>query len=101
MFFKSDAVPDAYNYDFATIKHSNAPVATWQGEISFCAYHGGGWRKVLRASIIRRPWPIGNHGRHQIYAAGKKVHLVVLLAAGLNHWFRLKPPRRYLLHAWM
>jgi len=50
--------------------------------------------RYSRASIIRRRWPIGirNHGRHQIYAAGKKVQLVESLSSRLNRWFRLKPP---------
>jgi len=51
---------DAYNYDFATIYNSNTPVATWQGEISFCAYNVvAAGARYSRASIIRRPWPIG------------------------------------------
>src|SRR5436853_48304 len=49
MFINGMWFQDAYNYDFATICNSNAPVATWQGEISFCAYNGGGWRKVLES----------------------------------------------------
>src|SRR5262249_29726677 len=38
---------DAFNYDFAGICNSTTPVAITQGEISFCAYYGGGWRKVV------------------------------------------------------
>jgi uncharacterized radical SAM superfamily Fe-S cluster-containing enzyme len=82
MFFNGMWFQDAYNYDFATIYNSNAPVATWQGEISFCAYNGGGWRKVLESvhhTATVADW-YRNHGRHQIYAAGKKVHLVESLS---------------------
>src|SRR3989440_9026255 len=38
---------DAFNYDFSAISNSSIPVATQQGEISFCAYNGGGRRKVF------------------------------------------------------
>ena len=78
MFLNGMWFQDAYNYDFATIYNSNTPVATWQGEISFCAYNGGGWRKVLESvhhTATVADW-YRNHGRHQIYAAGKKVRLV-------------------------
>src|SRR5882762_4230837 len=70
-------------FDFATIYNSNTPVATWQGEISFCAYNGGGWRKVLESvhhTATVADW-YRNHGRHQIYAAGKKVRLVESLSS--------------------
>jgi 7,8-dihydro-6-hydroxymethylpterin dimethyltransferase len=68
---------DAFNYDFAGICNSTTPVAIQQGEISFCAYYGGGWRKVIEhqsqtASLAE--WHRA-HGRHEIYANGKKVDL--------------------------
>ena len=68
---------DAFNYDFSGICNSTTPVATTQGEISFCAYYGGGWRKVVehqsRTATVAE-WH-RSHGRHEIYAKGKKVDL--------------------------
>lgn len=66
---------DAYNYDFATIANSSIPVATLEGEISFAAYNGGGWRKVLEATrpTTSSPEWYREHGRHQIYARGRNV----------------------------
>ncbi len=68
---------DAFNYDFSGICNSTTPVATQQGEISFCAYYGGGWRKVieyLNRTTTLAEWH-RSHGRHEIYAKGKKVEL--------------------------
>ena len=68
---------DAFNYDFSTIPHSSTPVATQQGEISFCAYNGGSWRKVvehLNRTATLAEWQ-RSHPRHEIYAKGKKVDL--------------------------
>ena len=68
---------DAFNYDFSGICNSTTPVATQQGEISFCAYYGGGWRKVIEyqnRTATLAEWHRG-HGRHEIYAKGKKVEL--------------------------
>ena len=39
------AFQDNSNYDLATISHSTTPMATQEGEINFCAYNGGGWRR--------------------------------------------------------
>ncbi len=68
---------DAFNYDFSGICNSTTPVATTQGEISFCAYYGGGWRKVVEHQ--NRPATLAEwhrtYGRHEIYANGKKVDL--------------------------
>ncbi len=68
---------DTFNYDFSGICNSTTPVATTQGEISFCAYYGGGWRRVIehqsRTSTLTE-W-YRTHGRHEIYANGKKVEL--------------------------
>jgi len=47
MIFNGMWFQDAFNYDFSGICNSTTPVATTQGEISFCAYYGGGWRKVV------------------------------------------------------
>ena len=68
---------DAFNYDFAGICNSTTPVAIQQGEISFCAYYGGGWRKVVEyqsQTATLAEWH-RTHGRHEIYANGKKVDL--------------------------
>jgi tetraether lipid synthase len=68
---------DAYNYDFAGICNSTTPVGLTQGEISFCAYYGGGWRKVVEhqsRTVKLAEWH-RMHGRHEIYAKGKEVDL--------------------------
>jgi hypothetical protein len=68
---------DAYNFDLSTLANSTLPVATTQGEISFCAYYGGGWRKVLESThqtLTLTDWH-EKHGRHEIYARGKRVPL--------------------------
>lgn len=68
---------DAFNYDFAGICNSTTPVAIQQGEISFCAYYGGGWRKVVEhqsQTATLAEWH-RTCGRHEIYANGKEVDL--------------------------
>jgi 7,8-dihydro-6-hydroxymethylpterin dimethyltransferase len=68
---------DAFNYDFSAISNSSTPVATQQGEISFCAYNGGGWRKVvehMNRTATHADW-YRSHPRHEVYANGKKVDL--------------------------
>ncbi len=68
---------DAFNYDFSAISNSSTPVATQQGEISFCAYNGGGWRKIvehMNRTATHADW-YRSHPRHEIYAKGKKVDL--------------------------
>ena len=68
---------DAFNFDFSAISNSSTPVATQQGEISFCAYNGGGWRKVvehMNRTATLAVWH-RNHSRHEIYAKGKRVEL--------------------------
>lgn len=68
---------DAFNYDFSGICASTIPVATSQGEISFCAYYGGGWRKLVEyqsRTATLAEWH-RKHGRHEIYAKGKSVDL--------------------------
>jgi uncharacterized radical SAM superfamily Fe-S cluster-containing enzyme len=68
---------DLYNYDLSTISDSTTPVATQEGEINFCAYNGGRWRKVvehLHQTACLASWH-RNHPRHQIYANGKHVDL--------------------------
>ena len=68
---------DLSNYDFATMSDSKTPVATQEGEITFCAYNGGRWRKIVEhlhqtASVAE--WN-RTHGRQRIYAKGKEVAL--------------------------
>lgn len=68
---------DSYNYDLATISDSAIPMATQEGEISFCAYNGGRWRKIvehLHQTATVREWN-RTHSRHRIYANGKQVDL--------------------------
>jgi uncharacterized radical SAM superfamily Fe-S cluster-containing enzyme len=69
---------DLFNYDFRRTEMCIIPYATQQGEISFCAYNTGiGWRKIIEnmhknATVAQ--W-YKEHGRHEIYAKGKKVNL--------------------------
>jgi hypothetical protein len=68
---------DLYNYDFSTMSDSKTPVATQEGEITFCAYNGGRWRKIvehLHQTVSLSEWN-RMHGRHPIYAKGKEVAL--------------------------
>jgi uncharacterized radical SAM superfamily Fe-S cluster-containing enzyme len=68
---------DLANYDLATISHSTTPMATQEGEINFCAYNGGRWRKIvehLHQTARLADWN-RSHGRHPIYAKGKEVSL--------------------------
>src|SRR6266404_3132791 len=77
MIFNGMWFQDAFNYDFAGICNSTTPVALTQGEISFCAYYGGRWRKVVEhqsRTVKLAEWH-RTHGRHEIYANGKKVDL--------------------------
>jgi len=71
------AFQDNSNYDLATISHSTTPMATQEGEINFCAYNGGGWRRIvenLHQTATVAEWN-RMHGRHPIYAKGKEVGL--------------------------
>jgi 7,8-dihydro-6-hydroxymethylpterin dimethyltransferase len=68
---------DAFNYDFSAISNASTPVATQQGEISFCSYNGGGWRKVIEhmnRTATLAEW-YKSHPRHEIYTKGKNVDL--------------------------
>jgi uncharacterized radical SAM superfamily Fe-S cluster-containing enzyme len=68
---------DLYNYDLATMSDSKTPVATQEGEITFCAYNGGRWRKIvehLHQTASLAEWK-RMHGRQPIYAKGKEVDL--------------------------
>lgn len=68
---------DLYNYDLATMSDSKTPVATQEGEITFCAYNGGRWRNIVEHLHQTASLPEWNrmHGRHPIYAKGKEVDL--------------------------
>ncbi|TAM80426.1 MAG: radical SAM protein [Acidobacteria bacterium] len=69
---------DLFNYDFRRTEMCIIPYATQQGEISFCAYNTGiGWRNIIEN--MHKNATVGEwyktHGKHEIYAAGKKVNL--------------------------
>ena len=69
---------DLFNYDFRRTEMCIIPYATQQGEISFCAYNTGiGWRKIIEnmyKNATVAEW-YKAHGKHDIYAKGKKVDL--------------------------
>src|SRR5258708_5451411 len=86
---------DLFNYDFRRTEMCIIPYATQQGEISFCAYNTGvGWRKIIEnmhKNATVAEW-YKTHGKHEIYAKGKKVDLntyehslkIDLLALGVD-----------------
>jgi len=69
---------DLFNYDFRRTEMCIIPYGTQEGEISFCAYNTGiGWRNIIEnmhqnATVAK--W-YEEHGRHEIFARGKEVHL--------------------------
>src|SRR5262245_666487 len=69
---------DLFNYDFRRTERCIIPYATQQGEISFCAYNTGiGWRNIIEKmhmTATLTKW-YEDHGRHEIFAGGKKVAL--------------------------
>ena len=69
---------DLFNYDFRRTEQCIIPYATQQGEISFCAYNTGvGWRNIIEKmhmTATLTKW-YDEHGRHEIFAGGKKVKL--------------------------
>jgi uncharacterized radical SAM superfamily Fe-S cluster-containing enzyme len=68
---------DLYNYDLSTMSDSRTPMATQEGEITFCAYNGGRWRNVVEhvhQTATLTEWN-RTHARHRIYANGKQVDL--------------------------
>ena len=80
---------DLFNYDLSTMSDSTTPMATQEGEISFCAYNGGRWRRVVEhvhQTATLTEWN-RTHPRHQIYANGKQVDLDPLrsVASDLVH----------------
>jgi hypothetical protein len=69
---------DLFNYDFRRTEQCIIPYATQEGEISFCAYNTGvGWRNIIEkmhmTSTLTKWYE--EHGRHEIFAGGKKVGL--------------------------
>jgi hypothetical protein len=69
---------DLFNYDFRRTEQCIIPYATQEGEISFCAYNTGiGWRNIIEKmhmTATLTKW-YEEHGRHEIFAGGKKVPL--------------------------
>ena len=69
---------DLFNYDFRRTEMCIIPYATQEGEISFCAYNTGvGWRNIIEnmhKNATVAEW-YKKHGKHDIYAKGKKVSL--------------------------
>src|SRR5207253_2660920 len=69
---------DLFNYDFRRTEQCIIPYATQEGEISFCAYNTGiGWRNIIEKmhmTATLTKW-YEDHGRHEIFAGGKKVAL--------------------------
>jgi uncharacterized radical SAM superfamily Fe-S cluster-containing enzyme len=80
---------DLFNYDFRRTEMCIIPYATQEGEISFCAYNTGvGWRQIvekMHMTATLAKW-YEQHGRHEIFAAGKRVPL-----ASNEHSFTLDP----------
>jgi len=85
---------DLFNYDFRRTEQCIIPYATQDGEISFCAYNTGiGWRNIIEKmhmTATLTKW-YEEHGRHEIFAGGKKVnlpsaeHRLVLRDEDVNH----------------
>lgn len=69
---------DLFNYDFRRTEQCIIPYATQEGEISFCAYNTGiGWRNIIEKmhmTATLTKW-YEEHGKHEIFAGGKKVPL--------------------------
>ena len=69
---------DLWTYDFRRTEMCVIPYGTQEGEISFCAYNTGvGWRQIIEnmhQTATLAEWH-KTHGRHEIFAKGKKVQL--------------------------
>ena len=78
---------DLFNYDFRRTEMCVIPYGTQEGEISFCAYNTGiGWRNIIEKmhmTATLSQW-YGEHGRHKIYAGGRKVQEITHLSEGLQ-----------------
>lgn len=86
---------DVFNYDFSAICNSTILVETRQGEISFCAYYGGGWRKIVEQqsrTTALAEWH-RSHGRQAIYANGKKLDLEQAAANVEDRLVQIESPR--------
>ena len=71
------AFQDGYNYDLSAIQMDATPVATLEGEISFCTYNAAGWRKIdehLHKTATLSEW-YRKHGRHKIFTNGAVVKI--------------------------
>ena len=78
---------DLFNYDFRRTEMCVIPYGTQEGEISFCAYNTGiGWRNIIEKmhmTATLSTW-YGEHGRHKIYAGGRKVEEITHLSDNLH-----------------
>ena len=78
---------DLFNYDFRRTEMCVIPYGTQEGEISFCAYNTGiGWRNIIEKmhmTATLSTW-YGEHGRHKIYAGGRKVEEITHLSEKLQ-----------------
>jgi 7,8-dihydro-6-hydroxymethylpterin dimethyltransferase len=77
LLIKSIWFQDLFNFDLQNIEMSTTPVATQEGEISFCAYNAGGWRQLVEfqhQTATLSKWHC-QHGRHHIYANGQLIQL--------------------------
>jgi uncharacterized radical SAM superfamily Fe-S cluster-containing enzyme len=75
---------DPFNVDFEAVCRSCAPVATEEGEFSFCSYNSMGWRQIIESrhrTADLSDWHQKN-GRHTIYANGAMVPLERLTTCG-------------------
>ena len=77
---------DPFNVDFEAVCRSCAPVATEEGEFSFCAYNSMGWRQIVEHKHRTAGLPEWHrqNGRHAIYANGATVPLQSLTATNPN-----------------
>src|SRR5213083_1587471 len=85
---------DLFNYDFRRTEMCIIPYGTQEGEISFCAYNTGiGWRNIIEKmhmTATLTKW-YDEHGKHEIFAGGKKVglnsleHSLVLRDEDVHH----------------
>jgi len=75
---------DPFNVDFEAVCRSCAPVATEEGEFSFCSYNSMGWRQIVESrhrTADLSEWH-REKGRHAIFANGATVPLERLTAGG-------------------
>ena len=88
---------DLFNYDFRRTEMCIIPYGTQEGEISFCAYNTGiGWRNIIEqmhqnATVAK--W-YKEHGRHEIFAKGKKVEIGEVAFSGVLNETDLTRPNK-------